>query len=278
MGVSTETSISLNDRHGGVMRGYNNKGIDRPDWQENITDDVAGADLRMEVQQRCAQEYKVVREVIEVQMAHVMKEPRNRAIKKQMMYRAYYNMFDHSPEEMISYLAHQKVDSDLPIQSQIFQEFIRLMENSLPFQIRKFGRTIDVYSLLNPYLDLFLGLSTFTAAVRPSGLVPNNTAETYVGGRENKNHGPCFIGLLCDAKVDNQSIMDRIEHYTFSHLKVWNVDPGTKVEVTHMRMPSHYEMNGLVQLQRIRRRIVDSVYQRLNGERRVPKGGSSEAH
>jgi hypothetical protein len=270
MGISTETSISLNDS--------SYKTIGKPEWQENITDDVAGADLRMEVQQRCTREYETVKDVIETQITRVMKEPASRAIKKQMMYQAYYNMFHQSPEEMISYLAHQKVESDLPIQCQIFQEFVRLVENSLPFNIHKFGRTIEVYSLLDPYLDLFLGMSTFTSAVRPSGLVPNNTTETYVGGREKKNHGPCFIGLLCDAKVDGRSIMDKVEHYTFSHLKLWNVAPGTKVEVTHMRMPSHYEMNGLVQLQRIRRRIVDSVYQRLNGKRRTPKGGLSETY
>ena len=138
----------------------------------------------------------------------------------------------------------------------------------MPFTVRKYGIEHEIYSLLDPHLDLFLGISEFEAVVE-GGTIPNNTKERYVGGRECLDHGPCFIGLLCDiVDEEGNSIKDKVYQYTFSQIKIANVEDGTKVKITHFRIPSHYEMNGLVQLQRIRKRLVDSIYFRMHGRRR----------
>ncbi len=146
-----------------------------------------------------------------------------------------------------------------------------MVENELPFTIVKNGQQCEIESLLDPHLDLFLGVSEFETEVRENGIIQNCTKETYIGGRQMKDFGPCFIGLLVALKAVNSgaSLMGRVRYYTFSQIRT-DLPPEMSVKVTHYRIPSHYEMNGLVPLQRIRRKIVDSVYQRLNGKRRKP--------
>jgi hypothetical protein len=268
-GMSSEHLISLDVNYNDKWHG-DNPGKTHT-WKDNVADVSANADIKMEVVQRYDQEYEVIRTVILTQMERVLKEKRTKSIKKQLMYQAYLNVFERQPEDMIAYLAHLKHAGDLPIQSQIFQEFVRLVENALPFTIEKHGTEIEVLSLLDPYLDLFLGISNFTETVKLNRVVPNGTNEIYVGGRRMRDFGPCFIGMLCSVRDElGNDLFKKVVYYTFSHIKMADsVEPGTVVKVSHLRIPSHYEMLGLVQLQRTRRRIVDSVYQRLHGVRRI---------
>jgi hypothetical protein len=260
LGLSSDCTISLNRMIGDH---------DTMEWQSCFGSNDANADIRIEIIQQYEVEHETVSEVLETQMSRVLEEPREKVIKKVLMYQAYKNMLERYPEDMIRYLAHRKSIGEMPIQSQIFQEFVRLINNAMPFTIRKFGWDIEIYSLLDPNLDLFSGISEYETKVADGGIVPNRTEENYIGGREFHDHGPCFIGWLCELVDHNgDSLMDNVIRYTFSHIRLRGIRSGTKVKVTHMRIPSHYEMNGMVQLQRIRRRIVDSVYQRLHGKRR----------
>lgn len=242
-----------------------NTPINKSQWQDLFASyDIDVCD-QLELSQQYKREYDVLSTVIDLQSSHT------NSFKKRLMYKAYKNMLQIAPDEMVSYLVHRKTPGELPIQSRIFQEFIRLIENELPISYIKGGKTIEVESLLDPNLDLFLGLSEFTSIVRENGIVPNCTKETYIGGRLSRNFGPCFIGLLLDVQDNNgKSLMDSVQFYTFAQIKMKDyVAPGIMVKVIHYRIPSHYEMNGLVNLQRVRRKIVDSVYQRLHGQKRV---------
>lgn len=243
-----------------------------------IKDTIASADItpqdHIEFLEKCNKELNVLREVIETQSKRLNLEPEHRVIKKKLMYQAFSNMLDKNPHDMITYLVHQHHSVESPIQARIFQEFIYLVENSLPIQIMYNGSLVDIYTIQDPRLDLFLGLSEFSANVRADLTIPNNTLESYIGGRKSKDFGPCFIGQLVDiiSVENNQSILDLVDFYTFSKIKMQeDVPVGLKVHVKHFRIPSHYEMNGLVYLQRIRRKVVDSVYFRLHKKRRKIK-------
>src|SRR5690606_4475870 len=99
-----------------------------------------------------------------------------------------------------------------------------------------------------------------------------NTVERYVGGDEFKDYGPCFIGMIIDVinKKTGKSIKDNVVNHSFAQINVnMDVEPGTNVIVKHFRLDSHYELGGLVFLQRARKRIVNSVYYRLNKQKRV---------
>ncbi len=267
--LATDKPISLNST---ITSAFSDgKDVERQDLLDS--GDIS-ADTKIEVRQKCEEEIFAIYSVIEDQLAAVKRSSSHKSIKKVLMYEAFKKTLDQHPAEMVSYLAHRSHGSGgLPIQARIFQNFIEIVENSLPIEITHDGEVVEIYSIQDPRLDLFAGFSEFEGIVRPDGIIPNGTKEVYIGSRKGNNHGPCFIGQLVDIQAldaDNQSIMEFLDFYTFSQIKMKNdIPPGLRVKVSHFRILSHYEMQGLVYLQRIRRRIVDSVHFRLNGEKRV---------
>lgn len=240
------------------------------------SDDIA-PDEALVVKQVFSREYSTLLSIIDQQIAGVKRISGNTTkLHKILMYEAFKIMCQKNPEEMVSYLVHLKQSAEAPIQSRIFQEYVGLIENSLPFTLEKHGEPIEIISISDPYLGLFIGRSIFDATVKENGIIPNNTVETYTGSRKFKMFGPCFIGKLINVtdKTSGNSVLDKIKSYNFVQIES-SLTPGTQVEVTHYRIPSHYEMGSLVYLQRIRRHLVDKIYFKLHGKRRVP--GSSEA-
>lgn len=273
LGLSTRKFLSLNINRGSRGEGHWSK---RESMQDFIKSDHIGADIQLEAQQSYEQEHEILSMVIQTQMKRIQdNESSVRALQKVLMYRTYSNMLERYPEDMVSYLVHMKHSGSSPIQSRIFQEYIRQVENHLPFSIFKGGKEIEIYSLQDPTLNLFLGISEFEAVIRDDLIIPNNTKEIYIGGRKLKNYGPCFIGMVIDITdmKSGESIKDKMDSYTFVKILMKDVEPGTKVNVKHFRTHSHYEMGGLVHLQRLRRKIVDSVYRRLHGKPREIRNG-----
>lgn len=228
-------------------------------------------DEKIVLEQSFKNEYSILLSVIDQQITSVKRTNSNvTKIQKLLMYEAFKSMCKKNPEEMVSYLVHLKQNTDIPIQVRIFQEYISLIEDILPFTIEKDGNKIDIISINDPYLSLFTGLSVFDAVVKNDGSIPNNTVETYTGSRKYKMFGPCFLGKLIDIvnKSTGKSIMDNIKGYSFVQIES-SLPPGTIVTVSHYRIPSHYEMGSLVHLQRIRRHLVDKIYFRLHGKKRV---------
>lgn len=242
------------------------------EYQDKLESDIIDPYSKLEVIEKFNQELSVLVEVVETQMERASKSDR-RSVQKIFMYQAYRNMIEQYPEEMISYLVHGKYKGS-PIQPRIFQEFVRVVENSLPIEIIKSGKKIEIESLLDKNLKLFCGISEFLAVVNSDHTIDNNTTENYIGGREFTDFGPCFIGYLIDV-VDldkNKSIKENVTGYTFSQITLNNnINCGTNVLVKHLRIPSHYELMSMVSLQRVRKKIVNSIYSRLTGKKRKPK-------
>jgi hypothetical protein len=225
----------------------------------------------MEAKSDLTYKLALIKEVIEAQKVTVERSSFNSTkVQKLLMYDAIMEMTDEMPEDMVRYLCHRKHSSSDPLQAKIFQKYVALLENYLPFTMEKGDKKIDIVSLMAPELSLFTGVSKYDSKVGDDGTIPNETKEEYIGGRKYKNHGPCFIGKLISVTEKNTgaSLMDNVTEYTFSKIATKNIDSGTPVEVTHFRIPSHYEMKGMVFLQRIRRLLVDSIYFRLHNKRR----------
>lgn len=244
-------------------------------WQDKLKSNEINADIQIGVKEQFNNEFNIAKEIIEIQMNRIkLNGLKSTSIQKTLMYQAFINMLNKFPEEMISYLVHLKQNSDFPIQSRIFQEYTFLMSNTLPFTIVKGGNYIDIMSLIDQSLGLFSGISKFSATVQNNKIIPNNTSEIYTGGINSKCRGQYFIGMIIDV-VDittGKSIKDKIEQYSFVQIKMSNeILPGTQVEVSHFRLVPHYEMGNLVYLQRIRRKIVDSIYFKMNGKKRETK-------
>ena len=243
--------------------------------QELIVSHNIEAECRIQASETFIEELNLLKQVVDNQLDLV-----NRTncigtkLQKALMYEAYRNIINKFPEEMVSYLVHRKQSADFPLQAKIFQEYVGLMQDSLPYTIIQNNKEYEVMSLLDPKISLFDGISVFDANVRFDYTIPNNTAECYMGGRKFKNYGPCFIGLILDIEDKNKniSIKEEIKEYSFVQIKMKNtVEAGTPVTVKHYRMPSHYEMGSLVYLQRTRKKIVDKIYFKMNGKQRITK-------
>lgn len=239
--------------------------------QDTFVADDIDPGTHMELNETLHIELSTLQNVIEEQLESVKRtNAAGTMLQKCLMYEAYRNMLRRSPEDMVSYLAHQKQTVEYPIQSRIFQEYVRLMQDALPYTIVKGGVRHEVVSLLDPNISLFEGVSVFNAVVRSDHTVPNNTNETYTGSRKFKCYGPCFIGLIIDIqdRRNDKSLREHIQEYSFVQIKMTaEVAPGTPVTVKHYRMPSHYEMKSLVYLQRIRKRIVNRINFKMLGKK-----------
>jgi len=240
-----------------------------------LTDASVSADAYYDVKSQFENELDVLTTVILEQYEKVKRtNSKSTVTQKMLMYKAFSKMLDKYPIEMVSYLVHRDQNSDFPIQARIFQTYAQLIENHMPFTIMKRGEEIDIVDLTSPDLALFNGISEFKTKIRKNHTIPNKTKEEYIGGRSYKNYGPCFFGKIIDIENTNtgESIKSEMLEFSFSQIKMNNsVEPGTPVKVTHFRILSHYEMDSLVFLQRIRRDIVDSVHFRLNNKKREVK-------
>ena len=267
LGLGLDQPISLNKPISQNIELQNNT------LQDYLESSEISADSNLEIEEKFKIELEALNYVIDAQMGSIQRTenfvPSN---QKFLMYQAYKNLIKNQPEDMVSYLVHLKHSGvTSPIQSRIFQEYVRLVENALPFTILRGGQEAEICSLLDPNLNLFLGISEFDATVRSDNVVPNNTIETYTGGRQLKFFGPCFIGLLIDVvdKKNGESLRNKVKTYSFMQISMSDdVFIGTAIKVTHFRIASHYELGPMVNLQRIRRKIVDSVYYKLNHEKR----------
>lgn len=219
---------------------------------------------QLEVEEELEKQAKILHEVIDAQKGSVPYSSSDFTIKhKVLCYQAFDNLLKVYPEQMVEYLLHESRSGGF--QHKVFQEYIRLLEESLPFNFKKGKRHFRVESLLDENLKLFDGISTFDAIVNERQVVKNGTQEFYIGGRKGRISQPYYIGKLLNVfdKKAKVSVMDHVRDYTFSLIRLQGVEPGTQVTVTHLRVPPHYQMGGMVYVNRVRKKIVERTHHLL---------------
>jgi hypothetical protein len=215
----------------------------------------------------------VLNECIETQIKQLHYKGNNSTyINKLCMYDAFKNIIEKNPSEMVSYLV--LLNRNVKIQHKIFQEFVKILETKIPFSFKRRDKFFDVKSLLDPNLCVFDGISDFNAIVDEKNEIQNNTEELFVGSRDGSFCRPYYIGRVekvVDIDTGNDITGDIKEYTFFKVVMKENIKSETKVVVSHMRIVPSYSMNGLANLNKIRREIVDRVYQTLHGEKRSIK-------
>lgn len=176
---------------------------------------------------------------------------------------AFENLIRKFPAEMVSYLLEESRSGGF--QHKIFQEYIKLLEESLPISFKKNNKIYRVDSLLDENINLFDGISTFEASITDKLDIKNGTKEFYIGGRKAVYTKPFYIGKLLNVveKHSKKSLIDYVKEYSFSKIKMKDVTPGIEVVVTHLRVPPHYQMGGMVYINRARKKIVERAKQDL---------------
>jgi len=131
----------------------------------------------------------------------------------------------------------------------------------LPFVFTKNNKFHYIASLLDHQLGLFDGISVFDSCITNKHLIKNETQEFYVGGRKAYYTGRYYIGKLLDVvnMSNGLSIMDYVQEYSFGKIYMHDAVPLTQVRVSHLRIPPHYQMGGMVYLNRIRKEIVKAL-------------------
>lgn len=204
---------------------------------------------------------KLLIKIINDEIKYIKKYSSATSVQMESMMEAFLNLLEKDVEEMLLYIyGNKKIDS---IQSKIFQEYVDIILNKLPLELTRSSGNIEVFKLDDPNLSLFSGLSEFESITDLNGVIKNNTKEHYVGKREFKDYGPCFIGYLLDVYNDSGSLKKQVNYYDFNNIYT-NIMPNTKVMVKHFRIESHYQIGSLVYIQNAKKAILA----RLNKEKK----------
>lgn len=209
-----------------------------------------------------------LKEIIKDQQNMLSYNSLNFTIKlKQIAYQSILNILERDSEKMISYLLHNSRTGGF--QHKLFQEYISILEKSLPFTCKKYDKIYSITSLLDSNLNIFDGISHFEEFVSSKLEVSNSTKEFYIGGRKATYTNPFYIGKLLDifSLENGKSLIDNVEEYSFFKIKLKNVIPGTRVKVSHLRIPPHYQMGAMNYINKARQNIV-SIIRKLNEKTR----------
>ena len=234
--------------------------------KDNVLSQEVDAHTQLEVAEDLQDKLEILQEIIETQSNNVPYCSSDATVRhKQYVYQAFANLLEDSPVEMASYLLNSS-DSHMGFQHRVFQEYIRLLEAALPFFVTKNKKLHKIDSLLDNTLCLFDGISVFDSFVTDSLCIKNGTKEFYIGGRKATYTKPYYIGKLLnvihrDTKVP---LMHLVKDYSFSRIRMHDIDPGTPVTVSHLRVPPHYQMGGMAYVNRIRKKIVERARAVIN--------------
>lgn len=177
--------------------------------------------------------------------------------QKTFVYQAFANLLKKNPIEMSQYLLDGKRGDRL--QPKLFQEYVSILESNLPFTYKTSEGVIQVDSIAHPKFNPFSGVSKFDAIVEENQIIKNKTSELYIGSRKSYYCQPYYIGKLLDIVGDDgNSLLSNVIDYSFSAIRT-NLKPGTKVHVSHLRIPAHYQIGILSHINRIRKSLSDSL-------------------
>ena len=228
--------------------------------KDNLSSNDVDVISKIELEEELQNSIKAIKDTIEYQSNAVPYSSSDFTIKhKCLCYQAFSNLLDRHPVEMVGYLLNSTRSGGF--QHKAFQEYINLLEASFPFSCKKNNKMYKIDSLLDDHLSLFDGISVFDELVTDKLEIKNGTKEFYIGGRKASYTKPFYIGKLLSLvdKKTKKSLMNNVVEYTFSKIKMKDVTPGTDVTVTHLRVPPHYQMGGMVYVNRVRKKIVDRV-------------------
>jgi hypothetical protein len=229
--------------------------------QTRLVSQDSNALCQLEIAQDLQDKIDQIRNVIESQSGSLLYNSSGFTVPhKQFVYEAFGNLLKRFPQEMVDYLFNMS-SAHMGFQHKVFQEYIHLLEKALPILYIKNKKQYRIDNLLDTNLNLFDGISVFEAIVDEKSCVKNGTKEFYVGGRKGTYAKPYYIGKLLNVMQSEGrvNITHLVTEYTFSKIRLGGIAPGTRVTATHLRVPPHYQLGGMVHVNRIRKKIVERI-------------------
>jgi len=227
--------------------------------KDNIQTQEVDAYAQLEFAEELQEKIKSIKEIIETQSNNAAYSSSSATVKhKQCVYQAFSNLLDRFPEEMVAYILNS-TNNHMGFQHKIFQEYVSLMEASLPFVVFKNKKPIKIDNIMDANLGIFDDISIFEGIVNDKLIIKNETKELYIGNRKSVYTKPYYIGKLLNVieRDTKKPLLSNVKEYSFSKIHMSDVKPGTLVTVTHLRVPPHYQMGGMTYVNRIRKKIVE---------------------
>lgn len=227
--------------------------------KDNIQSHDVDAHTQLEMAEELQDKVSAIKEIIETQSNNAAYSSSNATVRhKQCVYQAFANLLERHPEEMSAYILNS-TDSHMGFQHKIFQEYVSLLEASLPFVVFKNRKPIKIDTIMDASLGIFDEMSVFDGMVNERLVIKNGTQDFYIGGRKGTYAKPYYIGKLLNVieQDTKRPLLSNVKEYTFSKIYMVDVKPGTLVTVTHLRVPPHYQMGGMAYVNRIRKKIVE---------------------
>lgn len=226
--------------------------------KNNIVSSEASVLDKLQINEDLENKLSIINEVIDG-IIYILPFKTQNLISKQKIFvcQAFKNLLDSEPVDMVNYLLNNSRSGGF--QHKVFQEYIKILEESFPLFYQEKRKQCKIDSLLDDQLSLFEGISDFKGIVNENYVIKNNTQEFYIGGRKASYTKPYYIGKLLSiiSEKNHKPIMDKVVNYSFSRIKMKDVAPGTEVIVSHLRVPPHYQMGGMTYVNRIRKHIVE---------------------
>jgi hypothetical protein len=230
---------------------------EKPILKELVSEEVS-VEQKLIIKQTFQNKITRLKEVIDQQKNNISYISHDYTIPHKLaIYQAFSNLIDEYPEDFTNYLLNNSRSGGF--QHKIFQEYIKLLEEKLPFKFRKGKQEYKIETLLDENLSLFEGISIFESVITDKLTIKNETNEFYIGGRKSQIAQPYYIGKLLNIVNGRtkETLIDKVVEYSFSLIKLQDVQPKTPVIITHLRIPPHYQMGGMANINRIRKKIIE---------------------
>lgn len=167
------------------------------------------------------------------------------------------NLLEKEHHDMMEYLFNNSRKGKY--QNKLFKEYVNIIENQLPFTIIKNNKPILIENLLDDNLNIFQGESTFQSKVNLNFKVKNNTSEFYISSR-GCSILPFYIGKVISIENNHGlSLLENLDEYNFSEIKMKDISPGTIVNVKHLRTYPHYDMGAMTYINRARKKLINDL-------------------
>lgn len=186
---------------------------------------------------------------------------------KSCMYDAFEETVKEYPDEMSKYLIKGGQISDIAIQAIIFQNFVDVVEKRLPIILFIKGVQIKINDIMDERLRIFEGRRRFTNFMDHNCIIKRKSQIRIQDGKSIKDESDHFIGKIitindscgCDLK-------HLIDNYSFSAIKMKSdktLKPATDVIVDYYSLHPSYTMGAMIQMQRIKKKLFDSINKKL---------------
>ncbi len=186
---------------------------------------------------------------------------------KLTMYEAFKEVLYEYPQEMINYIIIGGRDGEVAIQSLIFQKFSAIMKHKLPISIFSKGEHVYIDNPLDKRLNLFEGIRQFTNFIDHNLILKKKDRYSVQPGGLIEDSSKHFIGKLISIEdMHGNNLIDCIDYYNFISIKFEYTDKikvGDDVIAKYYSILPSYTIGSMVHMQRIKKRIKDSVHKKL---------------